>query len=103
MTDAMTYEPLEISVQAGATVSFVVENVGVIPHEFFVGDEDDQEHHAEEMASGGAHGHDEALRLEAGETGRLEVTFDDPGTLLVGCHEPGHYEAGMVGTIEVVG
>jgi uncharacterized cupredoxin-like copper-binding protein len=37
-----------------------------------------------------------------GETGRVTMTFDFAQRLLIGCHEPGHYEAGMVGSIDVV-
>jgi uncharacterized cupredoxin-like copper-binding protein len=102
MTDAMRFEPGTIEVAAGEEITFVVTNVGVLPHEFFVGDEDEQVHHAAEMAEGSGHGHDDTLRLEAGETGRLTMTFDTAETLLIGCHEPGHYAAGMVGSIEVV-
>lgn len=40
-----------------------------------------------------------ALTLAPGETETVEVTFDDPGTLLYGCHELDHYDQGMVGTI----
>jgi uncharacterized cupredoxin-like copper-binding protein len=103
MTDAMRFEPGAITAPAGEDVTFVVTNAGVLPHEFFVGDEMAQGHHAEEMAAGGpGHAHDDALRLEAGETGRITMRFDDAGELLVGCHEPGHYQAGMVGSVEIV-
>jgi uncharacterized cupredoxin-like copper-binding protein len=30
-----------------------------------------------------------------GDTGELTYTFDEAGPLEVGCHEPGHYDAGM--------
>lgn len=42
-----------------------------------------------------------AIRIEPGETAELTWTFTDPGTVLMGCHEPGHYDAGMRGTITV--
>jgi uncharacterized cupredoxin-like copper-binding protein len=55
------------------------------------------------MALGGmGHGHDNALSLKAGETGSLTMTFAKAGSLLIGCHEPGHYEAGMKATVTVV-
>ncbi len=59
--------------------------------------------HAAEM---GGMDHDvdpdaDAVTLEAGETDELTVTFDGPRVLLYGCHEPGHYDGGMVGTITV--
>jgi uncharacterized cupredoxin-like copper-binding protein len=99
----MRFEPGAIEVAAGEQVTFVVKNAGVIPHEFFVGDRSQQEDHAAEMAeAGSSHHHDDALRLEAGETGRMTLTFDEAGSLLIGCHEPGHYQAGMVGSLQVV-
>ena len=49
-----------------------------------------------------SHGHDNALSLKAGETGSLSMTFADAGSLLIGCHEPGHYDAGMKATLTVV-
>lgn len=33
--------------------------------------------------------------------GRADERFDAAGELLVGCHEPGHYEVGMVVPITV--
>lgn len=47
-------------------------------------------------------GDGQAIEVAPGATGDLTYTFDEPGTLLLGCHEPGHYEAGMVATIVVV-
>ena len=103
MSDAMRFAPAPITVKAGEEITFVVKNEGVIVHEFFVGSEQEQAEHAEEMAMGGmSHGHDNALSLDAGETGNLTMTFDEPGSLLIGCHEPGHYEAGMKATLTVV-
>ncbi len=103
LSDTMRIAPDPIAVKAGEEITFVVTNEGVIVHEFFVGNEEEQAEHAEEMAMGGmSHGHDNALSLEAGETGTLKMTFGEPGTLLIGCHEPGHYEAGMKATLTVV-
>ena len=42
-----------------------------------------------------------AVEVAPGETATLVYTFDEPGTLLIGCHVPGHYAAGMKGTITV--
>jgi uncharacterized cupredoxin-like copper-binding protein len=30
-----------------------------------------------------------------GESGELTHTFDEAGTIEIGCHQPGHYDAGM--------
>ena len=102
MSDAMRFAPDPITVKAGEEVTFVVRNEGVIVHEFFVGTEEEQAEHADEMAEGGMrHGHDNALSLKAGETGSLTMTFAEAGSLLVGCHEPGHYEAGMKASLVI--
>lgn len=111
----IAFEPSEIEVAQGETIHFVFVNEGVIKHEAVIGDAHVQEEHAEEMESSG-HG-DEPMEsgaasgmhmdeggeveLEAGETGTLDYTFDTPGTVYIGCHEPGHYDAGMVVTVTV--
>lgn len=98
------YQPASIEVAAGETVTFEVANVGEAVHEFVLGDTGTQQAHEEEMAEmGGGMAHDEpnALVLQPGETKTLTWTFSEPGTLLYGCHEPGHYDAGMVGEITV--
>jgi uncharacterized cupredoxin-like copper-binding protein len=102
--DTLRFEPDRITVEVGETVRFVVTNGGKTVHDFFVGTEEEQEAHEEEMAEAGGmdHGSAEGLVLDPGETGELTVTFDEPGELSFACHQPGHYAAGMVGTITVV-
>ena len=103
MTDAMRFQPGVLTVKAGEPITFVVRNAGVVVHEFFVGSVAEQVDHAAEMADGGiSHGHDNALSVAPGQTGSLTMTFATAGSLLVGCHEPGHYEAGMAGTLTIV-
>ena len=41
--------------------------------------------------------------LDAGSTHAVDYTFDGVGPYAFACHEPGHYEAGMKGTIELQG
>jgi uncharacterized cupredoxin-like copper-binding protein len=36
-----------------------------------------------------------AITVEPGKAGQLTHTFDKTGTVEIGCHEPGHYAAGM--------
>lgn len=67
-----------------------------------IGDESYQQEHGAEMSQG-----DEMemgpnqIEIEPGATQSVTWTFTEPGEVLYGCHEPGHYEGGMVGTIEV--
>jgi Cu+-exporting ATPase len=101
-TDALRFAPDHLSVQSGETVAFEITNAGVLPHEFFVGTEAQQQAHEAEMSSGPPMMNEpNALDVPAGGTARLVYKFDQPGTLEYGCHVPGHYAAGMRGTITV--
>lgn len=105
MFDDMRYEPARFDVNAGQTVRFEVANAGEVRHEFFIGTTDQHQEHADEMRERGhaddAHANPAAVTVEPGATGILEYTFADAGEMFVGCHEPGHYEAGMVAPITV--
>lgn len=105
MTDN-AFNPNALSVAAGETVTFKFTNDGAVEHDAFIGDAQAQEEHGEEMDSGeGMEGHNmedgDALLLKPGDTGELTHTFDEAGEILIGCHQPGHYEAGMKSTITV--
>jgi uncharacterized cupredoxin-like copper-binding protein len=105
-SDTMRFIPGEITVQEGETIAFVVTNSGEAEHEFVIGDEEVQQEHEAEMAESGGemedeHGDEAEVEVAPGETATLVYTFDEPGELLYGCHVPGHYAAGMVGTITV--
>ena len=101
--DEFRFDPAEVEVASGETVTFQVTNVGVITHEFVLGDEAVQEEHEREMAEGMEMGDEpNAISIDAGATGELTWTFTEPGELIFGCHEPGHYDAGMVGVLIVV-
>ena len=104
MSDSMRYDPGEFEFSVGETVRFEVTNAGSVPHELFIGDAAGQEEHAAEMAGmEGEMAHEEPglVGVEPGATETLEYTFDEAGQLLGACHEPGHYEAGMVAAITV--
>jgi uncharacterized cupredoxin-like copper-binding protein len=104
LSDDMAIQLSESDFAVGDTVRFEVTNSGAILHEFYLGDVEAQEHHAEEMADmDGEEMHDEedGIAVEPGATGTLEYTFERAGEILAGCHEPGHYEAGMVARITV--
>jgi uncharacterized cupredoxin-like copper-binding protein len=48
---------------------------------------------------------DEANRIfmEAGETKQVTWTFPESGTVIYGCHMPGHFGQGMRGNVTVEG
>lgn len=101
----IAFEPSDIDVEAGETVRFVFINTGEVPHDAFIGDPDEQADHAAEMADDhGGHGGDDsdAVTVQPGERAEITHTFGpDDDELLIGCHQPGHYDAGMVTTIHV--
>lgn len=101
--DDFSFTPAEVSVSVGETVTFRVVNTGNLPHDFTIGDAQLQDQHEEEMASGEMHGVSDpnAMSLEPGETNELTWTFTESGTILIGCHVPGHYAAGMKGTLDI--
>jgi len=105
MSDDLRYDPGEFDFFAGQTVRFEVTNAGSVRHELFISDIAGQEEHAAEMAEMDPDemGYDEPglVSVEPGATETLEYRFDEAGELLGACHEPGHYEAGMVVPISV--
>jgi uncharacterized cupredoxin-like copper-binding protein len=102
----IAYDPATLSVKAGETVKFVFRNEGRIRHDAFIGDEAAQAEHEKEMreeSSDGKDGHhgDDAITVDPGETGSLTHTFKAGDVLVIGCHEVGHYAAGMKLTVTV--
>jgi len=95
----ISYSPASIPVHAGETVTFVFHNMGRIQHEAFLGDAAAQADHDQEMAGGTGGGMagmgGEAVKVDPGKTATITHTFKPGETLLIGCHEPGHYAAGM--------
>lgn len=107
MSDDMSYQPDAFAFDAGDSVTFEVTNVGAVRHEFFIGDVAEHDEHAAEMREGaGAHSDDAhanpaSISVDPGESETLTYAFEEAGQLEVGCHEPGHYEAGMRAPITV--
>ncbi|CAN5869206.1 cupredoxin family protein [soil metagenome] len=104
-TDSLTFEPAEVTVAPGETVTFRLVNQGNLVHDFTLGDQATQDEHEAEMAEMGDMAHEEpnVATIPAGETIEFTWTFSESGTVLIGCHQPGHYAAGMTGQITVEG
>lgn len=93
-TPGLRFVPDTVTVKQGETVTFEVTSMGPVAHEFMVGP-------AADVASDRP-GTPEISDIGMMQTGTLTYTFDGPGPYAYACHEAGHYEAGMVGTIVVV-
>ena len=100
----IAYTPDHVAVHTGETVTFVFHNRGEVAHDAFLGDEQAQTTHESEMGSMGDtdHGGSGAITVQPGDTGTLTHTFQAGDDVLVGCHETGHYAAGMKLTFDVV-
>lgn len=106
MTEEGSFEPALIQVRRGEAVRFVVRNVSNEGHEAYIGTEEEQGVHATDHSG---FGNDQANVPHTGYgvhvapfgNGDLTYTFDAVGEWVIGCHYPGHYEAGMRAVIEV--
>ena len=105
LSDDMRFTPANWQATSGETVRIQLVNAGQVRHEFIIGTQAELQAHAEEMKKPNAgHNHhaSNAVSVAAGATGELVWTFADAGVLHIACFEPGHYEAGMRGTISVL-
>jgi uncharacterized cupredoxin-like copper-binding protein len=97
----VAFKPTSVQVTRGETVKFVFTNNGSGPHDAFIGDTAAQAEHEESMREAGDSGHGghgaatDAITVQPGQTGELTHTFKDTGKVEIGCHQPGHYAAGM--------
>ncbi len=90
-----TFSPSTITVARGETVTFVVTTMGPLVHEFMVGPAD--------LVAANRQGTPEVADIGMMQAKSLTYTFDGAGPYAYACHAAGHYEAGMRGTVTVVG
>lgn len=90
----------QMDYRPGETVRFEIHNTDPIDHEFILGDQAVQDRHetGNEPHHGAIPGE---VSVPAGQTATTTYTFDEPGTILFGCHLPGHFAYGMRGTVTV--
>lgn len=103
--DGYHFVPDHFTVRRGESVRFRVNNPDDIGHELFIGTIAEQ---AARRGAGVAVPSTEAtttfgygIYLPALTDGELDYAFSRGDDLLIGCHLPGHWEAGMVATIDV--
>ncbi len=90
-----SFSPSTLTVAKGETVTFTVTSMGGLAHEFMVGP-------ADAVAADTA-GTPEVSDIGMMQSKSVTTTFDGNGPYAFACHATGHYEAGMRGTITVVG
>jgi uncharacterized cupredoxin-like copper-binding protein len=103
MGDDMRFTPDRIEVRQGETVRLVVRNAGKVLHELVIGTPQELRKHAALMQKFPGMEHDEPYmaHVRPGAAGELTWNFNRPGTFQFACLIPGHFEAGMLGTIVV--
>lgn len=90
----IAFRPTKLAVAKGETVTFRFTNTGKVVHDASIGDPGMQRDREAEKARAG-HAEESSLTLDPGRSGDLTYTFEEAGPVEIGCHQPGHYEAGM--------
>ena len=103
MGDDMRFRPGRIEVREGETIRFVAHNGGKVLHEMVIGTPEELREHAALMKRFPKMEHAEAhmTHVKPGANGEIVWNFNRPGTFQFACLVPGHYDAGMTGTIVV--
>ncbi|TNF60700.1 MAG: hypothetical protein EP306_08150 [Burkholderiales bacterium] len=103
MTDDMRFSPSHLDVREGETLRLRAVNRGQVMHEIVIGTREELQAHAELMRKHPNMEHDEPYmaHVAPGQRGDIVWTFNRPGDFEFACLIPGHFEAGMRGTIRV--
>ncbi len=103
MGDDMRFSPSRIVVKRGETIRFVVRNNGQARHEMVLGTRAALKEHAALMRRFPEmeHADPNQVTVEPGKTGELVWRFTKGGTVEFACLQPGHFEAGMRGSVAV--
>ena len=103
MSDKMRFTPAVLAVKRGDTVRFVAKNSGKQMHEMVIGNMKELKEHAELMKKHPGMEHEEPYMAHVAPGKKAEIVwqFTKTGEFNFGCLIPGHFEAGMVGSIKV--
>ena len=103
MKDDMRFHADKFVAKRGETIRFVIKNSGSLKHEMVLGSEKDLKEHYEQMKKNPEMEHAEPnmVTLAPGKTGEIVWQFTKAGKVDFACLQPGHYEAGMKGMVNV--
>ena len=103
MTDAMRFSASNIAVRQGETIRFIASNSGQLKHEMVLGTEKELKEHYEVMKKNPEMEHADAnmVTVAPGKTGEIIWQFTKAGKVDFACLQPGHYDAGMKGMVNV--
>lgn len=99
----MGYSVNRVEVKKGEQIRFRITNAGALAHEFMLDSIERNAKHKIEMQKNPEMEHDDpnGVRLEPGKVSEILWKFENEGTFEFACLIPGHYEAGMHGTVVV--
>jgi uncharacterized cupredoxin-like copper-binding protein len=99
----MLYLPDRIEVKKGEQIKFILKNEGELDHEFMLDTKAHNQKHAELMEKHPEMEHDDpnGKQLKSKTHTELLWRFTKPGTFEFACLHPGHYDAGMKGSVLV--
>ncbi len=103
MTDNMRFTSADIAVKQGETIRFVVQNSGKVKHEMVLGTAKELKEHYEVMKKNPEmeHADENMISVAPGKTGEIIWQFTKSGKIDFACLQPGHYDAGMKGIVNV--
>jgi uncharacterized cupredoxin-like copper-binding protein len=103
MKDDMRFHSSNITVRQGETIRFIASNAGKLKHEMVLGTRKDLKEHAELMKKNPEMEHDEPnmVTVAPGKSGEIIWQFTSAGKVDFGCLQPGHFDAGMTGFVNV--
>lgn len=103
MDDRMRFTPSHLDVTEGETLRLQVHNKGRVMHELVIGTRQALDKHARLMEKHLGMEHDEPhmAHVSPGRRGELLWHFNRAGDFEFACLIPGHYSAGMRGTLRV--
>lgn len=103
MADNFRFTPAQVVVKRGETVRFIISNSGRQLHEMVLGTTQEIAAHAALMKKFPNMEHADAnmAHVKPGAKGEILWQFTRAGSYQFACLLPGHFEAGMVGTVVV--
>ncbi len=103
MNDDMRFSPANLHARQGETIRFVISNSGKLKHEFVLGTEKELRQHYELMKKNPEMEHSDPnmITLAAAQSGEVLWQFSKAGKIDFACLQPGHYDAGMKGKVQV--
>ncbi len=103
MKDDMRFHSSNFNVKQGETIRFVAKNSGKVKHEMVLGTENDLKAHYEVMKKNPEmeHADDNMVTVAPGKSGEIIWQFTSAGKVDFACLQPGHFDAGMKGLVNV--